>query len=145
MCIVFFQSGLQQLYLFINTKATDPLALLFKKLWSEASPRVSQEAHPLWQRDFPLISQGHNWSPKSRLMLAGQPPPPSMACAIYEYKDLPSPSSTSQRPPWPRAVGLLRMAQEGELSQGDQGLLEVWVWCPADWHLPLSLPAAVPA
>lgn len=68
-----------------------------------------------------------------------------MACAIDEYKDLRGPSSTSQRLPWLRAVGLLRAAQEGELRQETQELLEVWVWCPADRHLPLSLPVAVPA
>lgn len=143
----FFQSGLQQLYLFINTKATDPLALLFKKLWSKASPRVSQQARLTRSGSGTLLSlhRGTTEAQNAAWCLLGNHPPLSMACAINEYKDLRSPSSTSQRPPWPRAVGLLRVAQEGELRQGAQELLEVWVWCPADWHHPLSLPAAVPA
>lgn len=134
MCTVFSQSGLQQLYLFINTKAKDPLALLFKKLWSEASPRVSQQAQLTRSGSRTLLSlhRGTTEAQNAAWCLLGNHPALSMACAINEYKDLRSPSSTSQRLPWPRAVGLLRAAQEGELRQEAQELLEVWVWCPAD-------------
>lgn len=86
----FFWSGLQQLYLFINTNATGPVAvhfkLLFQKQWCKAEtwdlsqpapwglPDIPQPwgftasaGHPLWQRDFALTSQAHNWSTKQNL------------------------------------------------------------------------------
>lgn len=95
MCTVFSQSGLQQLYLFINTKAKDPLALLFKKLWSEASPRVSQQARLTRSGRGTLLSlhRGTTEAQNAAWCLLGNHPPLSMAVPSMSTKTYVAPAT----------------------------------------------------
>lgn len=113
----FFWSELQQLDLFIDTKATGPLAvhfkLLFQKQWFEAETWDSSQPAP-WGLSWP-----YRVSPQAPLTCSGSGCPQGQKCStkhnllgssppsLGDYKDLRSTSSTSQRPPH-RAVVVLR-------------------------------------
>lgn len=122
----FFWSGLQQLYLFINTKATGTLAvhfkLLFQNQWSEAETWDLSHQHPgnSWLSPVPGVSQKVLLTALSaglcshvtgtqldhEMQPAGSAPSPSLDSWCH--------FSASWSPPHPRALGL----KEGELRKG---------------------------
>lgn len=131
----FFGSGLQLLYLFINTKATGTLPvhfkLLFQNKWSEAEIWDLSHQHPgdSWLPPVPGV-------PQQVLLTALSAGPCShftgtqldhemqpAGSALSSSLDSLCHCNASQSPPHPRAVGL----KERELRQGAQGLPEVQV------------------